>query len=144
MIALLRYQISLTSCTKWWNSKQLNEMQVFDQNYFTDVGRPFPHTVFLISSYGTPLVQRASYLALHSSLFGTVNYDYIVTNSINSLAQDVFPMAHTLTIVEPFWPMLQNYQKLWCPYIVYTYISFIIRSLVPWENSTCTLARDFY
>ena len=44
--------------------------------------------VFLISSYGAPLAQRASYLALHSSLFvpdGTVNYDYIVTNSINSL-----------------------------------------------------------
>ena len=43
---------------------------------------------FLISSYGTQLVQRPSYLALHSSLFGldgTVNYDYIITNSINSL-----------------------------------------------------------
>ena len=42
-------------------------------------------TEFLISSYGTPL---ASYLALHSSLFGAdgaVNYDYIITNSINSL-----------------------------------------------------------
>ena len=42
----------------------------------------------LISSYGAPLAQRASYLALHSSLFGpdgAVNYDYIVTNSINSL-----------------------------------------------------------
>ena len=24
------------------------------------------------------------------------------------LAQDVFPMAHTLTIVKPIWPMLQN------------------------------------
>ena len=39
----------------------------------------------LISS---PLAQRASYFALHSSLFGpdgTVNYDYIVTNNINSL-----------------------------------------------------------
>ena len=35
-----------------------------------------------------PKLQRASYLALRSSLFGTdgaVNYDYIVTNSINSL-----------------------------------------------------------
>ena len=44
--------------------------------------------VFLIGSYGAPLAQRASYLALHSSLFapdGAVNYDYIVTNSINSL-----------------------------------------------------------
>ena len=43
--------------------------------------------VFLISSYGAPLAQRASYLALHSSLFGpdgAVIYDYIVTNSINS------------------------------------------------------------
>ena len=42
---------------------------------------------FLISSYGAPLVQRTSYLALHSSLWasGAVNYDYIVTNSINSL-----------------------------------------------------------
>ena len=43
---------------------------------------------FLISSYGAPLAQRASFLALHSSHFGpdgTVNYDYIVTNSINSL-----------------------------------------------------------
>ena len=41
-----------------------------------------------ISSYGAPLAQRASYLALHSSLFGpdgADNYDYIVTNSINSL-----------------------------------------------------------
>ena len=44
--------------------------------------------VFLVSSYGIPLAQRASYLALHSSLFGpdgTVNYDYIITNSINAL-----------------------------------------------------------
>ena len=45
------------------------------------------YAVFLISSYGAPLAQRASYLALHSSLFGpdgTVDNDYIVTNSINS------------------------------------------------------------
>ena len=44
-------------------------------------------SVFLISSYGAPLAQRASYLALHSSLFGpdgAVNYDHIVTKSINS------------------------------------------------------------
>ena len=47
-----------------------------------------PTPVFLISSYGAPLAQRASYLAQHSSHFGTdgtVNYDYIVTNSINCL-----------------------------------------------------------
>ena len=67
----------------------------------------------LISLYGTRLVQRASYLPLQSSLFGpdgTVNYDYIVTNSINSLAQDVFLMAHTLTI---FGPRFKTYQNLW-------------------------------
>ena len=58
-------------------------------------------SVFLISSYGTPLAQRASYLALHSSLFGsdgTVNYDYIVTNSISSLLNDsrcILNSAHT-------------------------------------------------
>ena len=36
--------------------------------------------VYSVSSYGTPLTQRASYLALHSSLFepdGAVDYDYI-------------------------------------------------------------------
>ena len=40
------------------------------------------------SSYGGTLAQRASYLAQHSSLFepdGAVNYDYIVTNSVNWL-----------------------------------------------------------
>ena len=42
---------------------------------------------------------------------GTVNCDYIVTNSIYSLAQHVFPMAYTLTLVEPIWPMLQNVSK---------------------------------
>ena len=44
--------------------------------------------VFFISSYDAPLAQRASCLPQHSSLFGpdgAVNYDYIVTNSINSL-----------------------------------------------------------
>ena len=44
--------------------------------------------LYLISSYGAPLAQRASYLALHSFLFwpdGAVNYEYIITNSINSL-----------------------------------------------------------
>ena len=67
---------------------------------FSNVTRKSP-SVFLISLYGAPLAQRASYLALHSSHFGpdgTVNYDYIVTNSIKSLligSQDVFSMAHT-------------------------------------------------
>ena len=56
-----------------------------NMTYYLCLGVP---TVFLISLYGTPLAQSTSYLALHSSLFrpdGAVNYDYIVTNSINSL-----------------------------------------------------------
>ena len=70
-------------------------------------------TSVLISSYGPPLAQRASYLALHNSLFepdGTVTYDYIVINSSNSLliSSNLFPMAHTLTIVEAIWPMFQK------------------------------------
>ena len=45
-------------------------------------------SVFLISSYGVPLAQNASKLPQHSYLFGpngAVNYDYIVTKSINVL-----------------------------------------------------------
>ena len=70
------------------------------------------NSVFM-SSYGAPLAQRASYLALHSSLSGpdgTVNYDYIINNSINSLLIE-FPMVHTLTSVESIWPILQNISK---------------------------------
>ena len=61
----------------------------------------------LISSYGTPFVQRASYLALHSSLFGpdgAVNYDYINSSLM-------FPMAYTLTIFKPIWPIFQKLSK---------------------------------
>ena len=36
------------------------------------------------------------------------------------LAQDVFPMAHTLTIVEPIWPMLQKVSKTMVP--IYKYM----------------------
>ena len=62
------YPCTCTSCNKTFNGLFLS--------------------VCLISSYGTPLAQRASYLGLHSSLFGpdgAVNYDYIITNSINWL-----------------------------------------------------------
>ena len=75
--------------------------------------------MFLISSYGTPLAQRASYLALQSSLFGpdsTVDYDYIITNtnSINSLligSRGIPNLAHaskhTHTLVGWYnWPSL--------------------------------------
>ena len=75
--------------------------------------------MFLINSYGAPLAQRDYYLALHSSLFGpdgTDNYDYIVTNSINSvnwlkMHSQWCTQCHTLTFVEPIWPMLQNISK---------------------------------
>ena len=61
--------------------------------------------MFLLSSCGAPLAQRASYLALHSSLFRPV--------FVNRVKMYIFPMVHTLTIVKPIWPMLQTYQKLW-------------------------------
>ena len=69
--------------------------------------------MFLISLYGAPLAQSASYLALHSSLFGPVAQLIMIILSLTAstlsyLAQDVFPMAHKLTIVEPIWPMLQK------------------------------------
>ena len=82
----------------------------------------------LISSYGTPLAERASYLALHSSLYGpdgAVNYDYIITNSINSLLIG-FPIAHTLTIFEPICPIPQNVSKT-LTWIIFTH-----------STSTCT------
>ena len=44
------------------------------------------HTsVFLISSYGTPLALRASYLALHSSLFGPVVQLIMIILSLTAL-----------------------------------------------------------
>ena len=82
-----------------------------------------------MSSYGTPLAQRASYLALCSSLFepdGTVtcNYNYIVTNSNNALLIGsrcicIPNGSHT----NQFGPCFKMYQKLWyihvhtCTYI---------------------------
>ena len=73
-------------------------------------------SVFLINLYGAPLAQRASYLSLHSSLFGPVVQLIMIILSVTALtlyylAQDVFSMAHILTIVEPIWPMLQNLSK---------------------------------
>ena len=42
-------------------------------------------SVFLISLYGTPLAQRASYLALHSSLFGPVAQLIMIILSLTAL-----------------------------------------------------------
>ena len=68
-------------------------------------------TVFLISLYGAPLAQRASYLAQHSSLFGPLAQLIMIILPLCQLAQNVFPMAHALTIVEPIWLTLQNISK---------------------------------
>ena len=48
-----------------------------------------------------------------SFLFGTIHTVLTLGQMAQlmthcKLAQDVFPMAHTLTIVKPIWPMLQN------------------------------------
>ena len=61
----------------------------------------------------TLLAQRASYWAPLSSVFGpnsTVNHDFTIANSTNCLLIGLrcLPNAHTLTIVELIWPMLQN------------------------------------
>ena len=42
-------------------------------------------SVFLISSYGAPLAQRASYLPLHSSLFGLVAQLIMIILSVTAL-----------------------------------------------------------
>ena len=52
-------------------------------------------SVFLISLYGAPLSQRASYLALLFGPDGTVNYDYIVTNSLLIGSRCIPNGAHT-------------------------------------------------
>ena len=61
---------------------------------------------------------------------GAVNYDYIVTNSINSLligSRCIPNGAHTLAIFEPIWPILQNVLKtVMHTYNIYIYNSHII------------------
>ena len=42
-------------------------------------------SVFLISSYGAPLTQRASYSALHGSLFGPVAQLVMIILSLTAL-----------------------------------------------------------
>ena len=59
---------------------------------------------FLISSHGTSLAKRISYMALHSFLFGpydAVNYDMILTAlTLLLIGSRCIPNSHTLTIVE--------------------------------------------
>ena len=86
----------VTLKNNWMERKRMSGYRRINGPTYEDTGHMYHAytctctctSVFLISSYGAPLVQRASYLAPHSSLFGTdgsVNYDYMVTNSINSL-----------------------------------------------------------
>ena len=86
--------------------------------------------VFLISSYGAPLAQRVSYLALHSSLFEPVAQLIMITLSLTPLAQYVFPMVHTLTTFEPIWPILQNISKT------------LVLTMCGRLSSVCVLVQD--
>ena len=54
------------------------------------------------------------------------------------MPQDVFPVEHTLTIVEPIWPMLQNLSKT----LLYLYSFFPHRSNP--LGSGGQLADEFY
>ena len=101
--------------------------------------------MFLISSYGTPLAHRASYLALHSSLLGPVVQLIMIILSVTALTltciylmllrtvnvftiEDVFSMAHTLTIFEPIWPKLHSVSE-----------DKIIHTLYTWSSAALTL-----
>ena len=98
-------------------------------------------TAFLISLYGAPLPQRASYLALHSSLFGpdgAVNYDYIVSNSINYLliGSRCIPNGTHTNHCWANWPMLQNIPNKLSQYLVINFswwldIWWLISELYP-------------
>ena len=80
-------------------------------------------SMFLISLYGAPLAQKASYLALHSSLFEPVArliMILFVTNSINCLligSRCIPNGAHT----NHFWPNLVNASKL-CSKWIHLYL----------------------
>ena len=76
-------------------------------------------SVFLMSTYGTPLAQRAFYLAQLSSLFGPVAHMIMIILSLTALKSLVIgsrciPNGTHTTIVELIWPMLQKVSKLWC------------------------------
>ena len=90
---------------------------------------------------------------------GTVNYDYIVTNIIKSFFNwlqmyNVFPMAHTLTIVEPnlarasksiknsAWRCKSDIYLLpWYIYCTCMYILGCINFIISFENITCKECR---
>ena len=66
-------------------------LYMYKYMYKYSIVHVYMYALFLINLYGTPLAHGASFLALHSYLFGpdgAVNYDYIITNSINSLLID--------------------------------------------------------
>ena len=90
---------SFTCTCTYTLSQQLYVQYV--HNYTHPLDLLIHYTVFWISLYGSPTAQRASYLAQHSSLFGSegaVNYDYNVTNTINSMligSRCILNAAHT-------------------------------------------------
>ena len=57
--------------------------------------RNYVVSVFLISLHGIPLAQRASYLPLHSSLFGPDGADYNRINSLLFVSRCIPNGAHT-------------------------------------------------
>ena len=96
----------------------------------------YNYTEFLISSFGTPLAQRASYFELHSSLFGpdgaiNYDYDYDVTNNINYLligSRCIPNAAHTShALLGQFGPCFKRYQKFWLHVHVYVFSDTLIR-----------------
>ena len=82
-------------------------------NHKTHIKHTDTPPVFLINLYGAPLAQRVflfgtAQFSLWAS--GAVNYDYIVTNSINSLligSRCILNGVHT----NHFGPKLQNLSK---------------------------------
>ena len=66
----------------------------------------------MISSYGTSLAQRASYLALRSSFFAPVAQLIMIILSLTALTglRCILNGTHTNNF-EPIWPKLRNLSK---------------------------------
>ena len=66
-----------------------NRKSPLEQNLILNIAQPYlldrKRNSDLISSYGAPLTQRASYLALHSSLFGPVAQLIMIMLSVTAL-----------------------------------------------------------
>ena len=81
MYMYVTYNIIITliyTCQYCMNSLRAVLVGYLGYNYYNV-------SVFLISSYGTPLAQRACCLALHSSLFGPVAQLIMIILSVTAL-----------------------------------------------------------